>query len=341
MLEKPEIPDELIISCVQAEYRLEVAQITFLPLGYDVNTAVYRIDAHDHRTYFLKLRKGSFDLTTVAIPHFLSNLGIPSIIAPLETSQQQLFGRLSGGRKNYWLILYPFIPGKDGYQVKLADHQWRELGSTLKRVHRAQIPAGLIPLVPQETYNPAWRESVKQFQSQVEKVSFEDQVAAKLAGFLRAHRQEIYRMVERAEVLAYSLCRGSQDFVLCHSDAHPGNFLIADDGRLYLVDWDSPIFAPKERDLMFFGAGMMGDLPGGLAERLFYEGYGQVDVNQTALAYYRYERIIQDIAEFCKQLLLTTDGGDDREQAYTYFTSSFLPGNVIEAAMLTDQYLTN
>lgn len=60
-----------------------------------------------------------------------------------------------------------------------------------------------------------------------------------------------------------------------------------------------------------------------------------------ALVYYRYERILQDIAEFCKQLLLTSEGGEDREQAYTFITSSFLPGSVVDAAVRTDQLLIN
>ncbi|MFN2195490.1 MAG: hypothetical protein ACK2UW_05120 [Anaerolineales bacterium] len=59
-------------------------------------------------------------------------------------------------------------------------------------------------------------------------------------------------------------------------------------------------------------------------------------MNRTALAYYRYERIIQDIAAFCEQLLLTTQGGEDREQAYRYFTSQFLPGFEVEIALKSD-----
>ena len=40
MLEKPNIPEELIISRLQEEYGLRVAHLEFLPLGADVNTAV-------------------------------------------------------------------------------------------------------------------------------------------------------------------------------------------------------------------------------------------------------------------------------------------------------------
>jgi spectinomycin phosphotransferase len=55
-----------------------------------------------------------------------------------------------------------------------------------------------------------------------------------------------------------------------------------------------------------------------------------------ALAYYRFERVIQDMAAYCEQLLLTVEGGEDREQGYLYFTSNFLPNHEIEIALKTD-----
>jgi spectinomycin phosphotransferase len=334
MLENPEIPDDLIITQMQAEYGLDVSKVNFLPLGYDVNTTVYRVGTSDGTAYFLKLRKGAFDPITVFVPQFLSSLGIQTIIAPLETQNGQLFGKL----EDYTIILYPFIPGKDGYQVRLADQHWIELGQTFKLVHTAQIPPSLFPLIPGEIYDPQWRECEKRFQAQIELGSFNEPVAQKLAKFMKSKQHEISQMVRRAEELAGSLQQQPQDFVLCHTDAHPGNYLIADNGELYLVDWDNPIFAPKERDLMYFGSGMSGIQPGGREEQLFYQGYGSVVVDQKTLAYYRYERIIQDIAEFGKRLLLTTAGGEDREQSYQYFTSSFLPGGVVDAAHRTDQF---
>jgi len=333
MLEKPDIPDEHITSCLQAEYRLDVARVTFLPLGLDVNTAVYRIEIRMGTAYFLKLRKGDFNPITVAVPHFLSGIGVHTIMAPIETHKGQLFGRC----EDYTIILYPFIRGKDGYEVRLAEQHWVELGWTLQSVHSAKLPASLASLIPHETYDPQWRESVNCFQRQIEEVSFNEPVAEKLSTFMKAKQHEINHLVGRAEELAQALCQHSPDLVLCHSDAHPGNYLIAESGELYLVDWDNPIYSPKERDLMCFGSGMSDDQPGGMEESSFYKGYGQVEVDMRALVYYRYERIIQDIAEFCKQLFLTTDGGEDREQAYKYFTSSFLPGHVLEVAFKTDR----
>jgi spectinomycin phosphotransferase len=65
--------------------------------------------------------------------------------------------------------------------------------------------------------------------------------------------------------------------------------------------------------------------------------YGQTQIDPTALAYYRYERIIQDIAVYCEQLLLTNEGGEDRERSFQYLTSNFLPNNTIEIAYQSDK----
>ena len=75
MLTKPDIPDKLIISRLQEEYGLHIAQLTFLPLGADTGTAVYRVVADDGTAYFLKLRKGFAEIV-VTVPLFLKSQGI-------------------------------------------------------------------------------------------------------------------------------------------------------------------------------------------------------------------------------------------------------------------------
>jgi spectinomycin phosphotransferase len=88
MLTKPDIADELIISRLQNEYNLLVSFLTFLPLGADMGTAVYRVSADDGTVYFLKLRKG-FDEISVTVPLFLKSQEIKENIAHLETKSEQ------------------------------------------------------------------------------------------------------------------------------------------------------------------------------------------------------------------------------------------------------------
>lgn len=71
----------------------------------------------------------------------------------------------------------------------------------------------------------------------------------------------------------------------------------------------------------------------------FYEGYGQADINLRALTYYRYERMVQDIAVTCEQLLGTSEGGADRVAMLDQFASQFEPNNVVDIAYATDQRL--
>src|SRR4051794_14521719 len=107
MLERPSLADEKITACLQAEYGLLATEIVFLPLGADMNTAVFRVDmdAADYAPYFLKLRRGNFDAITVDVPKFLFEQGITEIIAPIPTRSNHLWTPLD----DFNLILYPFI----------------------------------------------------------------------------------------------------------------------------------------------------------------------------------------------------------------------------------------
>ena len=334
MLEKPDIQDQLISTRVQEEYGLQVAEITFQPLGADVDTAVYRVETEQGTTYFLKLRKGVFDQTSVTVPQFLHSQVLQAVIPPLETRVGRLWGNLDA----YKLILFPFIEEKDDPESELADQQWIEFGAALKGIHNAQVPPSLKVQLLREVYSPDGRESVKAFQKSVEHCTFDEPVAARLAASTRLHRPEIDHLVRRAEELAQALQARPLEFVLCHSDVHTGNLLIGADGALHIVDWDNPILAPRERDLMFIGGGVGYGMRSAVGESLFDQGYGSTEVDKMALAYYRYERIVQDIAEFCKQLLLNQEGCEDREQSYQWFTSSFKPGHEIEIARKTDRF---
>ncbi len=303
-----------------------------------MNTAVYRAVAVDETPYFVKLRRGAFDETAVALPKFLSDRGIGQIIAPIATKT----GRLWASPGAFKLILYPFVEGHNGLEVSLSDRHWGDLGAALKRIHTAVLPPALTRRIQQESYSPQWREIVKTFLERVVDDAFDDPVAVKLAAFLKARRDEILDLAGRAGRLALALQARSPELILCHSDIHAGNILIDANDHLYIVDWDNPILAPKERDLMFIGGGQ--GFAGHTAqeeETLFYRGYGQTQIDPIALAYYRYERIIQDIAAFCEQIFLTNDGGEDREQSLRFLTSNFLPNSTIEIAYKSDETLCN
>jgi spectinomycin phosphotransferase len=333
MLTKPDIADELIISRLQYEYEISANELTFRPSG-DLNAVAYQVLTDNGATYFLKLRKG-FEEIAVTVPLFLKSQGIEAVIVPCRTKAARHWVDFG----DYKIILYPFVEGKDGFKIEVSDEHRQILGAELKRIHTTKIPAELKGLIPQETYSPRWREMVRSLQLQVENNFFNDSIIARLAEFIKSRQAEITHLVERAEELSLELKSQPLEFVLCHTDIHGRNILIGDNNKLYIVDWDNPILAPKERDLMFIGGGIDEIWKSEREEAVFYEGYGKAEVNLSALAYYRYERIIQDIADYGEQVLLRGKDIAEREQFYEYFTINFVPGNRLRIARKTDGLL--
>ena len=329
MLEKPDLKDEKIVTCLKNEYGLSVDKIVFLPLGADQRSAVYRVEADDETPYFVKLRRGDFNEASLTIPKFLFDLGIKQIIPSLLTQAGQLCADLDP----FKMILYPFVEGLNGFEVNLSDQQRVEFGTVLKRFHTADIPSAITKGIRRELFSPHWREIVKLFLERIDNETFDEPVAVRLAAFLKTHHDETSELVKRSERLALELQAKSPEYILCHGDIHAWNLLIDINDALYIVDWDTLIFAPKERDLMFIGSGLGGNGHSQKEEEaLFYQGYGPTQIDSIGMEYYRYERIIEDIAIYCEQIFLSDEGGEDREQSLENLMSNFLPNGTIEIA---------
>jgi spectinomycin phosphotransferase len=329
VLEQPDVDDTAVVACLRDHYGVVPTHLTFLPLGADAGTAVYRAVAADGTAYFVKLRR-VFDAAAVAIPHFLRSQGVDAVMAPMTTGT----GELSAGLDGLRLTLFPYVDGHNAVEVPLSDAQWRAFGAALKAVHTVALPPELRDAVPRERFAPQLRDAVTHW-LRVADAFAHDPVARRLADALRTRRAQIDELVRRAARLAAELAARPRELVLCHSDVHAANLLVDDGGeRLYIVDWDEPVLAPKERDLMFIGGGVCGGWDTPREDRLFYAGYGTVNVDPVALAYYRFERIVADIAAECDEVFLTA-AGDDREQSVEYFERQFEPGGVREIAHAT------
>lgn len=328
MLEKPNLPDERLMSCLRKEFGLDAAAVTFLPIGADVDTAVYRADCGGE-AFFVKLRRGDDAGMAVEIARLLHERGIDAVVPPIRTRD----GALSTKLEDFTVSVSPFIAGPDGFSRELSDDNWIALGKALKRIHTAELPASISEHLSREDFSGHWRDLVRTFQEQAEAGPYPDAAAEQLVAIMRERREAISTLVEHAERLGKMLQRLQPALVPCHADIHGGNVLIDAGSRLHIFDWDTFMLAPKERDLMFIGGGIGSGWRGNQTEALFYQGYGPTGIDLAAIAYYRCERIVQDFAEFGKQLLLSGDGGADREQSLVYVASNFEPGSTIDIAL--------
>jgi spectinomycin phosphotransferase len=335
MLEKHPLSDLIIINCLNTHYGIAVATLTFLPLGADMDASVYKAQTLDQKSYFIKLKRGHHHDISIDIAELLQSAGIQQMIPLLKT----IHGKTTQPIDDFTLIVYPFVDGQDGFRRDLTDDQWIKLGKALRQVHEMEVPLPLQNRIRQETYSPKWREIVRSIYAAIEAEPIADEIALKLQKFMKKNMPAIHRLVDRAEQLAEILRSQSPKCVLCHSDIHAGNVLIDGNAKIYIVDWDEPIMAPKERDLMFIGGGVGNVWNKPHEEKLFYRGYGKTEVDLTILTYYRHERIVEDIAVYSRELLLTTAGGKNRPEMCSQFIDMFAPQGVVEIAFKTDEGL--
>ena len=92
--------------------------------------------------------------------------------------------------------------------------------------------------------------------------------------------------------------------------------------------------APKERDLMFIGGGVANVWNKSHEIHYFYEGYGETNVDKTILSYYRYERIVEDIALYGQDLLSRDQNDQSRLEMFNHFKGMFDPNGVVEIAFV-------
>jgi spectinomycin phosphotransferase len=324
MLEKPDIADSSIARHLRDLYGVNAHGIVFLAVGADPGAAAYRIEANENR-FFLKLRRTmSEDMLSLA--RFLADARRTQVVAPLQARN----GRLSTRLDDWAAALYPFIDGESGFELPLTEAQWIELGSAVKAVHDAKPPVEIRDSIRAEDFSSMWRNKVRAHLASRKQGG--DAVARRFAATLETRRDQIKTIVDRAEELARVVRTKSLPEVLCHGDLHGGNVMVSGDGSLAIIDWDDPVMAPRERDLMFIGGGVGGTWNSKSETDAFYGGYGSTDIDTDALAYYRYERIVEDIAVFSDELLLSDEGGMDRALSLRYFMDAFRPHSVVEIA---------
>lgn len=328
------LSDQRIIDCINENYGIKIAALTLLPIGADMNASVYKAEANDH-SYFIKLKCGRHHDISAAIITLLHDAGIRHIIPPIKTTHGKSIQHID----DFTIIVFPFVEGQDGFSRDLTDDQWVTLGKVMRQIHNIDVPPTIQRMIRHEDYSPKWREAVRSLYVHIESKPGTDEISAKLMTFMKNHAAVIHRLVDRAEQLSKKIQNHSQNFVLCHSDIHGGNVLIDGNDIIYMVDWDDPIMAPKERDLMFIGGGVANVWNKPHEEKFFYKGYGKAEINMAILAYYRHERIVEDIALIGEQILLTSVDNQSKAESYKHFIDQFEPKGVVEIAFKTDEGL--
>lgn len=172
MIEKQPLSDQRIIDCLNIDYGIKVAKLIFLPLGADMNASVYKAEAHDQSSYFIKLKRGHHHDISATIIALLHDAGIQQIILPIKTNCGQPIQHID----DFTLIVSPFVEGQDGFSRDLTDDQWVVLGKMIKQIHEIDVPSSVQRVIRRETYSPRWREAVRSLYTHIESAPSVDEI---------------------------------------------------------------------------------------------------------------------------------------------------------------------
>jgi spectinomycin phosphotransferase len=221
----------------------------------------------------------------------------------------------------------------------LSDQQWVAFGTILSRIHATPLSPRLRQAMQRESYAPEGADVVRRLDAHISTRAFDDPTARAFASCWRSRREVIRTLLGRAEGLGRRLARQGLACVVCHTDIHTNNVLLAADQQVWIVDWDETMLAPRERDLMFVvGGGLRRDLVAPHQEELFFRGYGATTVDAHAIAYYRYARAVSDIGYVGEQVVFRPDlGPDSKRTAMERFLLLFQPGSNVAQALGSDE----
>jgi len=328
MLEPPNIEIEELLERVRRVFDVPATGATFLPVGNDSSASSFRLDG-PAGAWYLKVLAGPVNPGIVELPRALAAAGIEHILTPLPTVK----GDAIDPGEPFSFVLFPFIVARPGGDLGLTSELRTELGRWLRSVHEVPPPPNLQRVVPQELFVPRDEDYLQRACDELGDIRPADDIERTLLAGWRLHLDTIRHCLDRTRALARDALAGPMERVMCHADFHAWNVLVEPSGDFVVVDWDDPILAPRERDLMFV-SGAIADLdPEG---HDFYAGYGRVEIDRSLIAYYRFDWTLQEFSDYHRRVFDHSLSDAARQEAIGFFDQLFLPDEEVATALRAD-----
>jgi hypothetical protein len=206
------------------------------------------------------------------------------VVAPIPTLDGRVIQRLS---QRYSLVLHPFVAGdsagEDGEFASDLDR--RAVLSALIQLHRS-IPPGLRT----DDFRLPRRHQLKSALSRRGQSWNAGLYGEHARALLNKHAADVRQLLSVYDVWAARVASRTDRMVPTHGEPHAGNVLVTTHGPV-LIDWETVMVAPPERDLWTVTAGR----PELLDE---YTKKTDFQVDSEAMALYALQFDLMEIAEY-------------------------------------------
>jgi spectinomycin phosphotransferase len=323
---------------VQQDFGIEITTLSLVEHGADEAARLWRACGADGASYAVKLSGAGTPAGLIVSAH-LAEHGVAGVTPPQMGTNGQPWSEREGRR----LSVVPWVSEARALGGEMSAAHWTSYGALLAHVHATTVTEALATSLPREDHHHeqaastarALDSSLRQaVVDSVEGRTVDDLVHA-LAQEWCAAGDRVLALLERADDLGRELQARQAPYVVCHGDPHLGNVLIGQPGRVWLIDWDDSVLAPRERDLIFILGGVLAFAPVTPQQQAwFFDGYGPTNLDPLRLAYYRCARALEDLAYPAAQIVdLHRSTEPERADALSIVRGVLSPTGLVSLAL--------
>jgi len=215
--------------------------------------------------------------------------GLEFVTAPLSDREGRVVHRLG---QRYTVSVSPLLEGSGhewGYWQEPSER--REMAALLARLHAA---SGLVPpgLPRRHDLTVPARRGLEEALADLDRDWGTGPYAERVRGLLARHGAGLARRLAAYDELARRVGTDTSGWVVTHGEPHRANVVRDRGGALHLVDWDTALVAPRERDLMM----VLDDALTGWDE--YREVAGDLPLDRDAIRLFRAWWTLADTAVF-------------------------------------------
>lgn len=310
----PHLPDAVVAEAASAGWGLPPITAVYAPVGYGSHHWSLA-DAAGER-WFASVDvlppddPQAFDRLAAALTVAVTSrdAGLAFAVAPLRTTDGAVLRRLPGG---YALAVYPHVDGESGgFGDALTPAEAAELTGMLCSLHG--VPHAAVARLGVDGFAiPGRGELEAAIGAAPDAGSWAGPYGERIRALLARHGAGVLRVLDEHDRLLAAAGDQSNRLVLTHGEPHPGNLIRTTDSLL-LIDWETALLAPPERDVWMVEARSTGALDD-------YEARSGRRLDRHLITRYRLAWALADLAGFLPLLRDTAVETSDTAWSWNAF----------------------
>lgn len=281
---------------IKKHYNIDVLDFQFLPKGEGGYS--YIIDCQSNIKYFLKIypsnkANANTDLeeNLKIIESLSSQAKIKNISQIVKTKNNYLRSKFN----NEDLVIFEYIFGKDLGDQKISNSIITKIAELLSQIHRTTSQIKPLKL-QKEKFDINYEKDLIKTYKKLEKIPTTSKYQKKLKQYLIDNKSNILDVYKKLKGFQGKAKNSQKKFTITHGDPIPHNLILDQQNNIHLIDWETSMLAPAERDVWFYLENH------GQEFIKAYKETNDLQLDINIIGFYFYNRNLEDLMDWVQRI---------------------------------------